>query len=42
MSLGPLLKFDPEKEVFPDSPEATAMVTREYRGEFVCPTADKV
>ncbi|MBM4088152.1 MAG: Gfo/Idh/MocA family oxidoreductase [Planctomycetes bacterium] len=42
MSLGPLLKFDPDKEVFPDSPEATAMVTREYRDEFVCPTADKV
>lgn len=42
ISLGPLLKFDPEKEVFPDSPEATAMVTREYREGFVCPTADKV
>lgn len=42
MSMGPLLKFDPEKEVFPDSPEATAMLTREYREGFVCPTADKV
>lgn len=42
ISIGPLLKFDPDKEVFPDSPEATAMVTREYREGFVCPTADKV
>jgi len=42
ISMGPLLKFDPDKEVFPESPEATAMVTREYREGFVCPTADKV
>jgi len=42
MSMGPLLKFDPKKEVFPDSPKATAMVTREYRKGFACPTADKV
>ena len=38
MSMGPLLKFDPQKEVFPDSPQATKMVTREYREGFVCPT----
>ena len=42
ISLGPLLKFDPAKEVFPDSPQARAMVTREYREGFVCPAADKV
>ncbi len=42
ISLGPLLKFDPEREIFPDSPEATALVSREYREGFVCPTADKV
>ncbi|RMF92262.1 MAG: gfo/Idh/MocA family oxidoreductase [Planctomycetota bacterium] len=42
ISMGPLLKFDPEKEIFPESPEATAMITREYREGFVCPTADKV
>lgn len=42
ISMGPVLKFDPKKEVFPDSPEATKMITREYRDEFVCPTADKV
>ena len=42
ISMGPLLKFDPDREVFPDSPEATALVTRPYRDGFVCPTADKV
>ncbi|NLX54009.1 MAG: Gfo/Idh/MocA family oxidoreductase [Planctomycetaceae bacterium] len=42
LSLGPLLKFDPEAEVFPDSPEATALVTRQYRDGFVCPTRDEV
>ncbi len=42
ISLGPLLKFDPEKEVFPESPEATALVTRKYREGFVCPRADQV
>jgi predicted dehydrogenase len=42
MSLGMSLKFDPEKEVFPESAEATKLVTREYREPFVCPTADKV
>ncbi len=42
ISLGPMLKFDPVKEVFPDSPEATALVSREYRPEFKCPTAAEV
>jgi predicted dehydrogenase len=42
ISMGPLLKFDPKKEVFPDSKEATAMVSREYRDGFVCPKADEV
>ncbi len=42
ISMGPYLEFDPAKEVFPNSPEATAMVTRQYRDGFVCPTADKV
>ena len=42
LSLGPWLKFDPQAEVFPDSPEATALVTREYREGFVCPTKDQV
>ena len=42
ISMGPFLKFDPVEEVFPNSAEATALVTREYRDGFVCPTADKV
>jgi len=42
ISLGPMLKFDPEKEVFPESAEATAMVTRKYRDGFVCPRAEDV
>lgn len=42
ISMGPMLKFDPEKEVFPGSPEATAMVTRDYREGFACPKAADV
>ncbi len=42
ISMGPALKFDPQREVFPDSPEATALVSREYREGFVCPKADAV
>ncbi len=42
MSLGPRLDFDPEKEVFPNSPEATALLTREYREGFVCPRAEDI
>ncbi len=42
MSLGPLLKFDPDREIFPDSPEATAMCSRTYRKGFECPKADSV
>jgi len=42
ISMGPHLKFDPENEVFEDSPEANAMLTREYREGFVCPKAADV
>ncbi len=42
LSLGPYLKFDPQKEIFPDSAEATKLCTREYRKGFECPKADKV
>ena len=42
ISLGPLLKFDPEKEVFPDNADATALTRREYREGFVCPTAEQI
>ncbi|MFK7820657.1 MAG: gfo/Idh/MocA family oxidoreductase, partial [Planctomycetaceae bacterium] len=42
MSMGPLLKFDPEKEVFTNNEAANAMLTRKYREGFVCPTADQI
>ncbi len=42
LSLGPFLQFDPAKEIFPHSPQATAMITREYRKEFTCPTKENV
>lgn len=42
ISMGPLLAFDPEKEVFPESKEATALVSRTYREGFVCPKAAEV
>jgi predicted dehydrogenase len=42
ISMGPLLKFDPKKEVFTNSKAANEMLTREYRAPFICPTADKV
>lgn len=42
ISMGPHLKFDPEKEMFADAPEADALLTREYREGFVCPKAADV
>ncbi len=42
MSMGPLLKFDPEKEVFTNSAAANEILNREYRKPFVCPAPDKV
>lgn len=42
ISMGPMLRFDPTQEVFPDSPEATAMLSRNYREEFACPKAADV
>jgi len=42
ITMGPHLKFDPDKEVFPDSPQANEMLTREYRKGFVCPKAADV
>jgi predicted dehydrogenase len=42
ISMGPWLEFDPVREVFPNSPAATAMVSREYRSGFVCPSAGRV
>jgi hypothetical protein len=40
--MGPLLTFDPQKEVFTNSAEANAILDREYRKPFVCPTPQKV
>ncbi|MCP5524939.1 MAG: Gfo/Idh/MocA family oxidoreductase [Verrucomicrobiales bacterium] len=42
ISVGPFLRFDPEKEVFPANPEATALISRQYRAGFVCPKAGEV
>jgi predicted dehydrogenase len=42
MSMGPLLAFDPQKEVFTNSDAANKVLRREYRRPFVCPTPDKV
>ena len=42
IAMGPLLRFDPEKEIFPNAPEANALLTREYRDPFVCPQAADV
>jgi hypothetical protein len=42
LSVGPMLKFDPVKEVFTNSNDANPLLTRDYREGFVCPTADRV
>lgn len=42
ISLGAQLAFDPQGETFPDSPAANALLSREYRPGFECPTADAV
>lgn len=42
MSLGAILQFDPERELFTNNDAANALLTREYRAPYICPTADKV
>jgi hypothetical protein len=42
MSMGPLLKFDPVKEVFTNSAAANQILHRDYRKPFVCPAPNKV
>jgi predicted dehydrogenase len=42
MSMGPLLQFDPQKEVFTNSDAANKILHREYREPFICPAPDKV
>lgn len=37
ISMGEMLEFDPETEKFVENDAANAMLTREYRGEFVVP-----
>ncbi len=42
LSMGPKLKFDPKREIFPESSAANNLLTRNYREGFVCPKADRV
>jgi predicted dehydrogenase len=42
ISLGPLLQFDPDQEVFIDSAAANEWISRNYRAGFVCPAASDV
>lgn len=42
ISLGATLEFDPEKEVFTNSDAANEWLTRDYRSDFVCPSASDV
>jgi hypothetical protein len=37
MQVGPWLKFDPEKETFPDNDKACKLLTREYRHPYIVP-----
>lgn len=40
--LGPQLRCNPKDETFIDSPQANAMLTRDYRAPFVVPSAENV
>jgi hypothetical protein len=42
ISIGPLLQFDPDKEVFTNNAAANNILHREYREPFVCPVPEKV
>jgi hypothetical protein len=42
ISIGPLLQFDPDKEVFTNNAAANNILHREYREPFVCPVQEKV
>ena len=42
LAMGPLLKFDPEKEVFTNNEAANPWLTREYRQGFECPSPANV
>lgn len=42
LSLGPQLRFDPDKELFTNNEQANQLLTREYRDGFVCPKPSQV
>jgi predicted dehydrogenase len=42
MSMGPLLEFDPDKEVFTNNNPANEILNRQYREPFVCPVPNRV
>ncbi len=42
LTLGPWLRFNPEKEQFVGNANADALLTREYRQPFVVPTESEV
>jgi len=42
LTVGPWLRFDPDKEQFVGNAAADAMLTREYRKPFVVPTESEV
>jgi hypothetical protein len=42
ISIGPLLQFDPDREVFTNSAAANKILRLEYREPFVCPVPEKV
>jgi predicted dehydrogenase len=42
MSLGPMLKVDPQRETVLDNTAACALLTREYRAPFIVPKANEV
>lgn len=42
ISMGVYLKFDPQKEIFLNYPEANKLLSREYREPFVVPPPDRV
>jgi hypothetical protein len=42
LSLGALLEFDPDREVFTNNDQANPSLTREYRAPYICPRAGEV
>lgn len=42
LAMGPLLKFDPQKEVFTNNDDANGMLTREYRKGYEVPKPEDV